>query len=232
MRGARPLGLLACAALLCAFAFGGLEKGNRLYREGRYAEAVEAYRQAIEDGETSPEVQYNLGTALLQLHRYDEAEQAFQAALSAVEPSLRERTFYNLGNRFLEAGRASQDPEATQKLLDAAVQSYKQSLRLTPPDSAAKWNLELALREQKKQPQQPKQQGDQQQKQQGGGGGGGGQSQASPNQNSGGGQGGQNNGMTQQEAARLLNAIEQGERDVYRQSLKKGRQQAATVRNW
>ncbi len=232
MRTARRGWPLACVALLCAFAFGGLEKGNRLYREGRYAEAVEAYRQAIEAGEVSPEVQYNLGTALLQLHRYQEAEQAFQAALSAVEPSLRERTFYNLGNRFLEAGRTSKDPEATQQLLDAAVQAYKQTLRLTPRDSAAKWNLELALREQKEQPKQQKQQGDQQQNQQGGGGGGGGQNQANASQNAGGGQGGESSGMTEQEAARLLNAIEQGERDVYRESLRKGRRQSATVRNW
>ena len=44
---------------------GDLERGNRLYRAGRYPEAVAAYQEALRDGEGSPQLRYNLGTALL-----------------------------------------------------------------------------------------------------------------------------------------------------------------------
>ncbi len=222
--------------VLAGFAFGGLERGNRYYRQGDYARAVEEYRQAVEDGTSSPELYYNLGTALLQLRRYDEAEQAFRDALSAVDPSLRQRTFYNLGNRFLVAGRQTKDVQAAGKLLNAAVETYKQALRLAPPDSAAKWNLELALQEKKKNDEKQKQEGQSQnpqsQGQSGASGGGGGQARSNPSPGGGQGQSPSGEGMTQADAARLLNAIEQNERSLFKQSLKKGRSDRTTERNW
>ncbi len=235
----RMIGVIAVLFVSLAAGYGGVEKGNRLYRDGRYAEAVQAYRQAVADGDASPALYYNMGTALLQLGRYDDAGRAFQDALTAVDPSLRQRTFYNMGNRFLQDARASRNPQASGKLYDAAVDAYKQSLRLEAADGSAKWNLELALRERDEQKRQnPQSSGNQQQQQQqqpqgGGGGGGGGAAPANPDQ--GGAQGPSGGGggsMTQEEAARLLNAIEQNERELYKDALKKGRQERSTLRNW
>jgi hypothetical protein len=56
------------------FGIGDLERGNRLYREGRYEEAVAAYTRVVESGKATPQVHYNLGTALLALGRFDEAD--------------------------------------------------------------------------------------------------------------------------------------------------------------
>ncbi|MBX6365172.1 MAG: tetratricopeptide repeat protein, partial [Gemmatimonadetes bacterium] len=143
--------VLGLAGALVAFGIGDLERGNRLYREGKYAEAVAAYEAALAGGKSTPQLEYNLGTALLRLGRLEEAEQHLRAALRDVEPSLRQRALYNLGNRYLYAARApNAAPDQQQKLLDAAVQQYQQALRLRPDDANAKWNLELALREQQK----------------------------------------------------------------------------------
>src|SRR5690606_28763275 len=61
---ARRLVMLGLALLLLGgFGIGDLERGNRLYRAGRYAEAVEAYRAALADGTDTPQLRYNLGTA-------------------------------------------------------------------------------------------------------------------------------------------------------------------------
>ncbi|MGH7506158.1 MAG: tetratricopeptide repeat protein, partial [Longimicrobiales bacterium] len=157
--------LMALFLTLNGFGIGDVERGNRLYREGRYAEAVEAYRAAMRDGEESPELQYNLGTALLRIGRYAEAEQHLQAALEAVDPDLRHRSLYNLGNRYLEAARAQSDPAAQGRMLEAAVEAYKRSLRLEPEDTDAKWNLEMALRKQDENQQQPQQSSSDQQQQ-------------------------------------------------------------------
>ncbi len=227
------------ALLFLGFAISSLEEGNRLYREGRYAEAAEAYQRALAAGESTPELHYNLGTALLQLGQYDAAESAFRAALEAVDPALREWTYYNLGNRFLQDARASADANAKGRLLDAAAQSYKDALRLAPADVDAKWNYELTLREQEEQQREQQESGgggggDDRDQPQSGGGGTGGDSPAPSDPGGGGGAGaGESDpGMSREEAERLLNAIEQDERDLYRESLRRARRDQRVLRNW
>src|SRR5207253_6116309 len=108
------------------FGIGDFERGNRLYRQGHFAEAVVAYQQAIAHGKDTPELEYNLGTTLLQLGKYAEAEQHFKAALTNVDPALRQKTYYNLGNRFLDEARNVQevDTARTNMLLDSAIVAY------------------------------------------------------------------------------------------------------------
>ncbi|HET9983528.1 MAG TPA: tetratricopeptide repeat protein [Longimicrobiales bacterium] len=224
--------VLGLTGALVAFGIGDLEKGNRLYRAGKYAEAAAAYEAALEGGKSSPQLEYNLGTALLRLGRMQEAEQHLRAALRDVEPSLRQRTLYNLGNRYLYAARApSAAQDQQQKLLDSAVQSYQQALRLRPDDPNAKWNLELALREQQKQQDQGG--GGQQKNNQGGGSGGGGGGTGNA-QGGGEDQGTQSNRspMTQAQADRILSAAEQDERQLYRDRVKQGRRELPVARDW
>lgn len=220
------------------FGPGDLERGNRLYREGRYAEAVQAYQAALASGKTSPELHYNLGTALLRLGRYEEAQQELGQALSGVDPELRNRTLYNLGNRFLEEARAGSDPEAQGKLLGSAIEAYKRALRMQPADADAKWNLEMALRDQEKQQQQQQnQQQDQSQQQQdpsqqddrkpSSGGGGGGQDQPRDRDRT-----PRDGQMTQDQADRVLSAVEQDERQLTRDKLRKGQRRTAVRRDW
>lgn len=240
-RRTRYTAALIILAAITAFGIGDLERGNRLYRQGRYTEAVEAYRAALQDGNDSPTLHYNLGTALLRLGRHDEAEQHLRAALASVDPEQRERTLYNLGNRYLEEGTIADDPEQRRQLLDAAAAAYRDALRLDPGDHDAKWNLELALREQERQP--PPEQGGQQQQQ---------QDQQGQNDDPQGGNDQQPGGppppgmnqdhrpddlgdpgeMTRDEAERLLGAIEQAERELQRSKLRKGRRDTPVARDW
>jgi Ca-activated chloride channel homolog len=239
-RHAGTAALLLVVLAATGFGIGDLERGNRLYREGRYEEAAEAYRKVVDAGDATPAVHYNLGTALLALGRYADAEVQFQAALRDVEPELRQRTFYNLGNRFLEEGRAEADLEQQGRLLDAAIEAYRRSLRLEPADVEAKWNLELALREREENEQQqqsmPQEQQDDpseqdQEQQQGGGSGGGGsegQSGAEPEQDG----SDAHQPMSQEQAERLLSAIEQDERDLTREKLRRGERRTPVLRDW
>lgn len=235
----RNLSVVALVVLLTGFGFGDFERGNRLYRQGRFAEAVEAYESALESGRDSPELRYNLGTALLRLGRYEDAEPHFLAALAAVDPELRERTLYNLGNRFLSDARRAADPEARGRLLDAAVEAYKQALRIRPEDEDAKWNLELALQDLEDQP--PSQSGgsDQDSEQDPDGsedpqsGGSGGPHPFPPNGSRRDRSDSESQGaMTPEQAERILRAAEQDERDVYRQRLRRGQRERPVERDW
>ncbi len=239
---ARAAAALVLLVSMTAFGIGDVERGNRLYREGRFEEAVAAYQAALADGGASAELHYNLGTALLALKRYAEAERHLQLALQEVDPALRERAYYNLGNRFLEAARAGADPRAQAQQYDAAVEAYQHALRLAPDDVDAKWNLELAQREREEQEQQqpppqdePQEQDDQnrqdeqQAREQ--------QGQAAPAQ----GQTGQGTRsgsrfeqqpMTRAQAEQILAAVEQDERDLTRDKLRKGQRRTPVARDW
>lgn len=241
VRFARTAAALVLLVSMTGFGIGDAERGNRLYREGRYEEAVAAYQEALADGGGSAELHYNLGTALLALKRYAEAERHLQLALQEVDPALRERAYYNLGNRFLEAARAGTDPQAQAQQYEAAVEAYKHALRLAPDDADAKWNLELAQREREEQEQQPRpqdepqeqddqnRQDEQQAREQEG--------QAAPAQGQTG-QGTQSGSrfeqqpMTRAQAEQILAAVEQDERDLTRDKLRKGQRRTPVARDW
>ncbi len=236
MRGRRAALWVVAGAFLLA-AFGDAERGNRLFREGRYEDALAAYSEALEGGRDDPELRYNIGTTLLRLGRYAEAERQFARALHSVDPTLRTPTFYNLGLRFLEDGRGSPDPRAQARLLDAAVDAFRQALRLDPTDPDAKWNLELALRdrdeasaaggegEEERQDQDPRQG---QQPQQGGQGGSpppGGTPERrerapAPGE------------MTREQAERVLGSVEQDERELFRDQLRDAQRDRPVLRDW
>jgi Ca-activated chloride channel family protein len=239
LRPAAQAALIVLALSLNGFGVGDKERGNRLYREGRYAEAVEAYHEALRDGDASPELRYNLGTALLRLGRYEEAGQYLQSALEGIDPDLRRRSLYNLGNRFLEAARAESDLQTQGALLQGAVDAYKRALRHASADADAKWNLEMALREQQENQQQQdeeseNQQGggqdEQEQQDQGGGGGSNAPSQGDAQQDRGGSSDQQE--MSREQADRILSAVEQDERQLTRDKLRKGQRRTPVLRDW
>jgi Ca-activated chloride channel family protein len=135
----------------------------RAYHAKQYADAAAMYRRLIEAGDRSPHTLYNYGTSLLAGDSLKNAGEALERASDTKEEEIRYRALFNLGLSHLKAGLAAAPQQASEPL-DAALAAYKKVLLLRSDDLDAKWNYELALREQ----------------QRGGGGGGGGQSNPSP----------------------------------------------------
>ncbi|HSL72169.1 MAG TPA: tetratricopeptide repeat protein, partial [Longimicrobiales bacterium] len=224
---------------LLGWGIGELERGNRHYRAGRYADAVREYEAALRGGTDTPELRYNLGTALLQLGRADQAQEHLQHALRARDPALRQRAYFNTGYRSLVAGR--QGGEGATEQLDAAIESYKRALRLNPADVDAKWNLELALREKEQQQKSPSggenspqsQGSDDDQKTRGRSGAAGStQAQSPAAQGRDQGSNMQQRPMSREQADRILSAIEQDERQLTREKLRKGQRRTPVARDW
>jgi hypothetical protein len=139
------------ALLLLALALsaaGCADSANARYRRGEVAAAAAAYARAVERGDTSAAARYNLGTARLRLRQFDAGRPDLESAATAAGPAdLLPRAHYNAGNADLEPAFAdSTESEERTTRLRRAIARYQRALLLTPGDTAAKWNLELAQR--------------------------------------------------------------------------------------
>jgi tetratricopeptide (TPR) repeat protein len=140
--------------------------GNSNYESEKFGEAIENYVAAQREDPDLPEPYYNAGNAFHRQGNFEAAAAQEQQAIRGSEGELTQNSFYNLGNTYFKV-----------EDWQAAIEAYKEALKIKPDDEEAKYNLELALKKLEDQQQQ------QQQQEQGGGSG-----QSEEEQSEGGGQ--------------------------------------------
>ena len=126
-----------------------VNEGNRLYEEGRYEEAHEKYLEALRNAPDLPLALFNDGSALYRAEQYERARDAYRRAIESGDSALTGPAWYNLGNSLYRG----QD-------LERSLEAYKKALRLNPDEVDYKHNLERVL----EQIQQQQEQQDQQQR--------------------------------------------------------------------
>jgi tetratricopeptide (TPR) repeat protein len=120
-----------------------LERGNRLYHDGRLDDAIELYRARVESELPEGPVAYNLGTALMAAGS-PEAEEYLRFATELYDSAAMQRAYYNLGHIFLDRAEEAPSPEQAITQLLGAVNNGRMALRLDPRDDAARLNLAMA----------------------------------------------------------------------------------------
>ncbi|MEA3409896.1 MAG: tetratricopeptide repeat protein, partial [Candidatus Eisenbacteria bacterium] len=128
-------------------------KGNRLYRDGQFDEALTEYRGAQVLAPEFSALAFNAGNALFRKGELPDAIREYGNAALSDDALMSSAALYNTGNAFLQAGQ-----------IDTAVEAFKGALKLNPDDQDAKHNLEVAL-ELLEQQQQEQQDQDEQQNQ-------------------------------------------------------------------
>ena len=116
------------------------ERMERAMEEEDPEKAVRPADTALRLAPDDPLVQYDAGTAHLGAGNARKAAAILEKAAKGAGPDLSTTAHYNLGNARLAMGDAA-----------GAVQAYKQVLRAAPGNQEAKFNLEIALREEQKQ---------------------------------------------------------------------------------
>src|SRR5262249_15466714 len=116
--------------------------GNAYFRLGKKTEAIDSFQRAIKEDKTYLAAYYNLGAALFEAQRYDEALKAYEVALAPIDKEIAAgkpvdapaaRAYLNLG------GICSQR-QSWARALDA----YKKAERLEP-SAAAAYNIGFVL---------------------------------------------------------------------------------------
>jgi Ca-activated chloride channel homolog len=132
-------------------------EGNALYEQKNYPGALDKYVEANEGKAHRQELAYNLANTFYQQKKYQEALRELEKAITSDNSRLNEKIYFNRGNTFFQMGKYQE-----------AIESYKNTLELDPGDKEAKHNLELALKKLREDPQEQQKDSkkkDQQQKQ-------------------------------------------------------------------
>lgn len=141
---------LAAAGLFAAWSLDqtSIERANRLYRAGAFADAAKIYADHLgrnPEAVTANMIRYNLGTALLGMGDAG-ASQALGGVGLQSGLDIHVRALNNLGLwRIIEASKALGQSRARVHAV-GAVEAYKAALRLQPGHSDAGWNLAIAVR--------------------------------------------------------------------------------------
>lgn len=133
-----------------------IRKGNRFFKDSVYVDAEINYRKALDANPKSTIAMFNLGNALLEENKLQEAMKQFaNAAQLEKDKGRKAQMFHNMGVIF-----------HSQKEYTKAIEAYKESLRNNPKDDETRYNLALAQKMQKEQEQQNQNKQDQSQQQQ------------------------------------------------------------------
>ncbi len=214
----RRLPLLFVLASLCAgpSALAGIgadmRAGNSLTDKGRYDEALAKYQEALVREPDNVKIHYNIARALYKAGKYPEAISEYQLCLLTKDAKLQARSMYNIGNC-----------QFRQQRLDDAIAAYTAALLLDPRDVQAKQNLEFCYKEKDKQGQSDStQQNQQQQKPQPPGRDQ--QPQARPQPQPG--------GISKDQADRILQALQNKEKENLKKQQQRTPRQESPGRDW
>ena len=141
----------------CASLYDTVKKGNRLYEEGKFDEALKTYVGGQIEHADELALKYNIASSQYKTKNYEEAVNGYlDVAAAAKDTALQEKSFYNIGNALYQQGK-----------LEEAIEYYKKALGLKPDDQDARYNLEFVQKELEKRKEEAKKtQQDQQEQQQ------------------------------------------------------------------
>ncbi len=126
--------ILNCQIAFTQNAHKQLREGDTYYRNGDFKLSEEKYKKA-DEMQPSERTRYNLGNAMYQQKRLEEATKQYESVAKQpnVSPDIRAKALHNLGNI-----------QYQQKDYQKAVESYRNALKINPKDVNTKRNLAIA----------------------------------------------------------------------------------------
>jgi Ca-activated chloride channel homolog len=157
--------IVSCIPFSSAFAAdtsGIVKRGNKLYKDQKYNDALKSYEQALEKQPDSSLLNFNAGAAHYKTNDFEKAVSSFEKAVLTEDKPLEAKANYNLGNAryMLGLSKENSDLSSAVQALEGSLKNYTRAQEMDPKDTDAKTNypiVEKKLKELKekleKQPQ-------------------------------------------------------------------------------
>ena len=147
---------------------GEVNKANDLYLQGKFDDSLDLYQKALDQGEDSSVVKYDLGTAYYKKGDYEKALGYLTQAAGDKNLKIKPKAEYNLGNVLYKSGIQKENSNVDEAIgsLQKALGEYSQSASDDPKDADAKFNADFVKKEIQRLKQKKKQEQQQQKKQQ------------------------------------------------------------------
>ena len=125
-----------------------IREGNKEFANENFEKSELSYRKAVELAKAPFKASFNVGDALYKQEKYDEAAKQFEhLSESDIDKAAKGAMYHNLGNSMLQSNK-----------LEESIEAYKDALRNNPNDLETKYNLAFAQDKLKEQQQEQQQQ--------------------------------------------------------------------------
>ena len=123
------------------------KEGNKQYKSGKFNEAEISYRKSLAKEKNNTAAGFNLGNSLFKQRKPSESANQYNQVLGQPNLSDNQKSalYHNLGTSYLQ-----------DKKYEESINAFKQSLKLNPKDNDTRYNLAYAqsmLRQQQQQQQ-------------------------------------------------------------------------------
>jgi tetratricopeptide (TPR) repeat protein len=119
---------------------------DKAFAKGDYAKALEQYYKARTDAPDSRLLNFNIGSTLYKLGRYDEAKTELGQAIHAADTNTAKQATYNLANVQYRLGAAAKEPAEKIAAWREGIALLKKAVDLDPKYDNAKRNAEFIQR--------------------------------------------------------------------------------------
>ncbi|MBF0633458.1 MAG: tetratricopeptide repeat protein [Nitrospinae bacterium] len=136
-----------------AMAFGdpayfNIARGNKLYAEGKYEEALAEYLKAKSSDPARSEADYNTGAAQFKTGRLKESAGAYERVMGGANADIKSSARFNRSAALYAGGVSASEAgelDEAMKMFKDSAEGYKAALKERPSDNDIRHNLELAL---------------------------------------------------------------------------------------
>ncbi|MEO6521321.1 MAG: tetratricopeptide repeat protein [Mucilaginibacter sp.] len=126
--------VLSASAIYAQKEKADIRKGNQLYQDKKYKEAEEAYKNGVAKKDQSVEGNFNMGDAQFRQKNFKDAQTQFtKIAETANNKNVAASAYHNLGNSLLQSQK-----------LEESIDAYKKALMNNPKDDQTRYNLAYA----------------------------------------------------------------------------------------
>ena len=137
-----------------------MNRGQKHFNKGEWEAAEKCFDKALQLDSTNARARYNLGDTYLAQGDAENALKSYQRVAKEAKENdkmLTSKSLHNMGVINQSAAGASKEPEMKQRMLQNAINNYKEALRLNPNADDSRYNMVLCMKQLQEQQQNQQQ---------------------------------------------------------------------------